>query len=310
MNHIGCNSPPRWDSGTIAADVGVGGQSLAGGMSGDVGQRALLLATAILLSGGLFHTFVWIASGESLAGPVSWRKPILFCFSSGVTCLSLSWVQRILVWRQKTTALLGLLFAVAICIEVTLICVQIWRGVPAHFYASSQIDYLVLESIKFQALLITALIGFFTFATFQKLATTADYAFAARAGMLLLLFSCLLGIAVELHGEWRLMKGLSPELVGRAGLAKFPHGMPMHAIQLLPMVAFVLARLGRPLSQRLYVVRTTALGIVGLTLYAILQTLFGLPRLAFSYVTGVVLLASLSLLLIAALSSLQAKPAK
>ena len=53
-------------------------------------QKFLYFMGALLLISGLFHTAVLIVTDGSMAGSVSWRKPITFGFSMGVTCNGIS----------------------------------------------------------------------------------------------------------------------------------------------------------------------------------------------------------------------------
>ena len=61
-------------------------------------------------------------------------------------------------------------------------------------------------------------------------------ALAIRSGMCLLLFSCVLGFAMVLHGNQQITLGKPPEIYGAAGVMKFPHGVPIHSIQFLPFL--------------------------------------------------------------------------
>ena len=55
--------------------------------------RLLVLLGLALTASGVMHLFVWLAAGlPSLAGPVSWRKPIVFGLSGGITTLSVAWI--------------------------------------------------------------------------------------------------------------------------------------------------------------------------------------------------------------------------
>ena len=54
--------------------------------------KLMFVVGALLLASGLFHLLVWAVLGGSMAGDVSWRKPILFGFSTGATMVSLGWV--------------------------------------------------------------------------------------------------------------------------------------------------------------------------------------------------------------------------
>jgi hypothetical protein len=63
---------------------------------------------------------VWLIDGGSLSGPISWRKPILFGFSAGVTVLSMGWgVGKMTRWLMDFPLLA--LFSAAMLVEVGLI---------------------------------------------------------------------------------------------------------------------------------------------------------------------------------------------
>jgi hypothetical protein len=63
-------------------------------------QTFLYGAGVLLLASGLVHTVVFLLDGGGWDGPLSWRKPILFGFSFGVTVLSLGWVLSFLPRRR------------------------------------------------------------------------------------------------------------------------------------------------------------------------------------------------------------------
>jgi hypothetical protein len=52
-------------------------------------QRFLYGVAALLMVSAIVHAAVWLADGGAWEGPVSWRKPILFSFSFGITSASL-----------------------------------------------------------------------------------------------------------------------------------------------------------------------------------------------------------------------------
>src|SRR5688500_17027037 len=74
-------------------------------------QRALYVMGALLVGAGLIHVVVWAIDGGAWAGPVSWRKPILFALSLGMSALALGWVQGTMRRRRfvgwLTTVLIG-----------------------------------------------------------------------------------------------------------------------------------------------------------------------------------------------------------
>jgi hypothetical protein len=58
----------------------------------------LVLVGLVLLASGLVHAGVWAVLGGPWEGPVTWRKPILFGISAGLTSLSAGWTVRSRVW--------------------------------------------------------------------------------------------------------------------------------------------------------------------------------------------------------------------
>ena len=63
-------------------------------------QKFLYFTGGLLLVSVVFHTGVLIVTGGSLAGDVSWRKPILFGEAFGLNALSLAWVMTFLPKRR------------------------------------------------------------------------------------------------------------------------------------------------------------------------------------------------------------------
>ncbi len=53
-------------------------------------RRFLYLVGALLVSSGLFHLGVFLVDGGPWAGPLSWRKPVTFGISFGLTALAVA----------------------------------------------------------------------------------------------------------------------------------------------------------------------------------------------------------------------------
>jgi hypothetical protein len=257
----------------------------------------LYAAGAVLLASGSLHVLIWLTEGGSLAGPVSWRKPILFGLSAGATLLSLGWVLGTIRRRAGDTFFMGT-FALAMLVEVGLITLQQWRGVASHFNRASALDTSILNIIEALILLVTVAIADLTWRSFQQLRASVDVALAVRSGMLLLLLSCILGFVMVAWGNHQMALGLPPETFGTAGVMKFPHGVPMHAIQALPIFTWLLWKLGVPESQRTTAVAYMIGSMVAFTAYSLLQTFTGRARFEAWWLSTVVLIASAALLMV------------
>jgi hypothetical protein len=195
-------------------------------------QRLMFWTGALFLASGLLHVGVWIDAGmPSLIGPVTWRKPITFGFSTGVLSLSIAWVLGLL---PQTSRLLrqAQAFAALLIAEVALIDLQQWRGVASHFNNATAFDGAVFTAMGVLILSASVIIALWTRALFRlPLPTTPAYALAARAGMVLLNVGNLLGVVMAATHATQL---------------KPLHGATLHAIQAFPVMVWALARLRYP----------------------------------------------------------------
>jgi hypothetical protein len=235
------------------------------------------VAGLLLVASGLLHVGVWAVLGGPWEGPLAWRKPILFGISAGVTLLSLAWVAGVFrpsawVWAAAW------LLAGTLVAEVALITLQTWRGVPSHFNHATPFDAAVADAMT--ALIAVAVLVLVAWAvgSLGRLRAPADSALAARAGLLLLVLGAALGFVAQGIGEWRLARGLDPYHFGAAGVPKFPHGIPLHALQWLPLLAWLAARAGWTEGARVRAVAVSAMGQILLTVFAATQAFTGRSR--------------------------------
>lgn len=242
-------------------------------------QIYLYIVGLLLVTSGIVHIAVWMFQGGSWEGDVSYRKPILFGLSAGATMLSLGWLVGKLRPRRGDRWLFAA-FSAAMLAEVALITMQQWRGVASHFNRDTPFDATVLIGIEGLILFATVSIAELTRRSFLQLETNtpSDMRLAIRCGMALLLFACLLGFALVAHGNRQAAVGMAPGIYGDRGVTKFPHGVPIHAIQLLPFVAWFWRIRGVTEKQRFLSVALTSLSIVFFTLFSIAQTLGGRAR--------------------------------
>jgi hypothetical protein len=121
---------------------------------------------------------------------------------------------------------------------------------------------------------------------------------AIRGGTGLLLFSCLLGFVLVAYGNRQVALGQPPEMFGSAGVMKFPHGVPMHAIQFLPLLTWFLHKLKVPENDRIRAVAGALGSVLAFTIFSLLQTFTGRARFEFWWMSGLVLFGSVALLLV------------
>ncbi|MGH9053776.1 MAG: hypothetical protein ACRDWX_12305 [Acidimicrobiia bacterium] len=166
---------------------------------------------------------------------------------------------------------------------------QQWRRVASHFNRVTAFDETVFAlmgvSIIFVALVIVAVTGW----SFLSLEAPLSLAWAIRIGLLFLLLSQTVGGA---------MIDNDSNTFGAAGAAKVPHALTLHAVQVLPALAWVLGFADLDERTRLRVVGVGALGYGSISAVAMLQAFGGratfdlLPSLTTLLVAGVGLLLS------------------
>ena len=244
----------------------------------DSRARPLALFGALLIVSGLAHLVVWGIRGGAWEGPVTWRKPILFGISTGLTSLSLGWIWSKLP-RRRWDDPLAACTAWALLVEVALIDLQCWRGVASHFNRATPFDSFLYDAMGVLILLVTLLAVDLAVRLFRTPTDLPpDMLVAARSGLVLLIVSCGLGIWVSVHGDLQVARGLPPEVIGRAGVPKFPHGAVIHALQWLPVLAWCARQAGLSPRWRMSVVSVAIAGSVFVLVYAVVQTLAGRSR--------------------------------
>jgi len=259
----------------------------------------------LLVASGCAHAIVWAVDGGAWEGAVTWRKPILFGISGGLTAVSLGWAWSTLARRRGDVAA-SWITAVSLAIEVLLIDLQRWRGVASHFNRTTRLDSLLYDLMGLLILVVTLVAVDLAIRSLWRRPEAlhagervlpSDMLLAMQSGLWLLVVSCALGIWVSVLGDLRIGRGLAPERFGAAGVPKFPHGVAIHAIQWLPLVGWAARRVGITESRRHTFVATSAAGSGLLIVYAVWQTLAGRGRFDVSMVTACLLAGAVLLLL-------------
>jgi hypothetical protein len=210
--------------------------------------------------------------------PRSFRKPILFGLSTGLTLGSLLLLMNELRPRRGDHFLRTLL-CVTLVIEVLLITLQAWRQVPSHFNHSTGLDITIELMMLCCIMLALIVILALTVRVFQRDAffrAIPARILAQQTGMVFLAISCVLGIGITILGNYLIFQGGSPETLGKAGVLKFPHGAVLHAIQTLVLWAWLcdVFKSARSVAS----VAWLAIAHVFFLTYAVRQTLLGRSR--------------------------------
>ena len=235
-------------------------------------------AVLFLLGLGIVHIPIQMSSDLSWDEPTSFRKPILFGISTGLTLGSLLLLLNDLRPKPRDRYLRWGL-CVSLVAEVLLISGQAWRRVPSHFNRTTAVDTVI--EVSMLACILFAVVGILvlTWRSMQQNAFDAvspARILAQQTGMIFLTLSCFLGISITVIGNYQLLTGGSTETVGGKGVLKFPHGAVLHAIQTLVAWSWLCDRF-HAVHGKMSVALLSGAHLVFL-MYAVRQTSMGRSR--------------------------------
>ena len=281
-------------------------------------QRPLALVTlgaaALLAASGLLACL----DGRQVAGAPVWLKPAKFALAILTTAPTLAWILEELAGSApRRLRAAGTVVATVAALELALITLQAARGVRSHFNHASTFDSVVFTSMGVAITLLWLAELFITVRAFGWSFATPARTWGIRLG----LAGTLAGGAV---GFWMphpspdqlasLRAGRPTPVVGAhavgvpdggpglplagwsttGGDLRVPHFLGLHALQGLPLLAFLLDglvdRRRRPSAQVVLGVGVAWLGLVVVTLT---QALRGQPLLAPDGLTAASALAAL-----------------
>jgi hypothetical protein len=271
-------------------------------------QRFAYGAGAGLILVGLAHLAAWLVVGGIWAGPVSFRKPTTFGVSFGLTTITLAWVTGRLGIADRTRWLLLGPLAAADSYEVVWVSVQRWRGVASHFNFDTRLDTRLFLLGGIAIAVTVAVILVLTVLAFTAVQALPSMALAIRAGLLILLVAQGVGGWMIQHGVGPASDGATTGLTtfGPAGVMKLPHAVAIHAIQVLPALAWLLSLATLAERRRTRLVAAATLGYVALLAVSLLQTAVGLAPLDVGVVAAVLYLVGVGLLAAAFVAALLA----
>jgi hypothetical protein len=260
-------------------------------------EKAAYAVGAALFLSGVVHAIVLIATGGSWLGPLSMRKAVTFGLSFGLTLASVAWATSFLTVRPRLrTALLGAFTAASVA-EVVLVSTQAWRGVPSHFNFETPFDNVVSMTLAAGGgVIILTIIGFTAAALVEPGPEAASLRLAVRAGLVVLLVALATGAVMIARGVVEARGGDPQGAYTTAGSLKPLHAVAMHAILVLPALAWVLRFTRWPEAHRLRVVKVAVAADALLTAVIGVESFTGidpltapLPLLALSALAGAAL---------------------
>ena len=219
-------------------------------------ERTLYRIGSLLVASGLVHLVVFWIDGGPWEGPVSWRKPVTFGVSFGLTVVTIAWVTSFLAMSERwRTRLLGA-FAASSVLEVGLITLQAWRRRPSHFDVETTVDSIISRVLAVGGVAIIAILVAFTVVAFRpQEALPASLRLALRAGFATLLASMAFGALMIARGVIEEATGSQQRAYVVGGTLKPAHAVTMHAVLVLPALAWLLTFSRWPEAVRVRIVQ-------------------------------------------------------
>jgi hypothetical protein len=267
--------------------------------------QRLWRASAPLTAIGIVMLAAFAASAIAMAvdprqilGAPRWLKPAKFAISSAVYAFTLAWIFTRLPDRRRLTSIVGGITAAVLVLEVGIIDVQAARGLTSHFNEATTLDAALFAIMGAAIVTLWVAAMALTVALFRHRFDDAPFGWALRLGMLLTVIGQGTGALMTIPSSAQLEAARSSGLRvsgshtvgapdGGPGLPitgwsrehgdlRAPHFVGMHAVQLLPAVAWSIGLFASGASRRLAVF-VAAAGYYALFAILLAQALAGHP---------------------------------
>lgn len=270
-------------------------------------MRRLWQNNAPLTFTGLFFAAVLLPSLAGLwlddriiTGAPAWLKPSKFAASVAIYALTLAWIFGYLPQWTRTRRFVGLSTTIVLFIEMAIIDLQAWRGTTSHFNIGTPLDATLFgimgAAIFFQTFSSIAV----AYALWRQTFTDAALGWALRMGMTLTIVGALTGglmtrgtpVQLERARATGVMTTFGAHTVGaddggrgipgtgwstQHGDLRVPHFVGLHAVQALPLFAWLIGR--RSARSRVRLTLAVAAVYTGVFAVTLVRALMGLPLL-------------------------------
>lgn len=213
----------------------------------------------------VLYSFGWVCFGGFFLGALlsvtttvqvlginAFIKPMKFFLSTAIFSWTMAWFMHLLD-RRRAVAVYSWMVVVAMLYELPVVTYQAALGKLSHFNTSSLVDAILFQSMGLVILVFTVWTAYidYLFFTQKRFDAPAAYVWGIRLGLLLF---------VVFAFEGFLMAGRLSHTVGAAdggpglpvtnwsvrnGDLRVAHFMGMHALQILPLFGYYLARKSR-----------------------------------------------------------------
>jgi len=240
--------------------------------------RVLYAGAAAWLVSGLVHLIVLAASGWAWSGAVSFRKPLTFSVSIALLLATIGWVLDRLGDRPRLAGTIAWTLLLSSTAEVGLITMQAWRGRASHFNTLAAGDAAVFIAMGVMVGVMSLCLVAVLVWSLVRPPRDRLVRLAVLGGMVLIVTGLGLGQwVIELGNDYVETHRAVPGTVayGERGVAKFPHAVALHGIQLFILAAVLARRSGLTEAARRRAVRLVVWSYAAVLVFASAQTITG-----------------------------------
>ena len=221
---------------------------------------------------------------RTLLGVPLWFKPMKFAISLTLYALALAWMLGQL--RERALRRTGWFIVAGVTLEMVIIVGQAARGVRSHFNDDTTFDIILFAVMGATITLVWLATLAIALRFLREPGRDRAMAVAIRLGLLVSLIGMAVGFvmsAVGSHAVGVPDGGPGLPFVGWStigGDLRVGHFVGLHALQVLPLLAALVAQRGLPEAARVRAVVSVAAGYLGLVLLLTWQALRAQPVLA------------------------------
>lgn len=260
----------------------------------------LTVSTVVMLVAGVFTSAGILLDPRQVVGEPAWLKPTKFYLSLAIYDATILYLLSFLSERRRFVRTVAAILAVCGVLEMVGITLQAARGVRSHFNVVTPFDQAIFAGMGITILVLWVTMMVLAAVLVRAKLEDRALASALRMGLVVGVVGAGLGwfmtsprseqIATAKAGAQMVESGAHTfggkdggpglPLVGWstvAGDMRPAHFLGLHGMQVLPVLAVLLARRRRSEALRLALVRGAGVAYLGLTGVLAVQALRGLP---------------------------------
>lgn len=258
-------------------------------------NRQLMLLVAGMAVLTLVTAIGTVTDDRVLTGAPIWLKPFKFSVSIALYAFTLAWMLSLLPRRSRLIERAAIVIVALFAIEMVVIVAQVLRGQTSHFNATTPLNAALYSAMGLAIMVVFVAQLLIGIAVLRQRIPDRVAAAGVRLGLGVSLLGMLAAMPMVLPTAAPVTAGISGAhsvgvLDGGPGLPvvgwstvggdyRVGHFIGLHALQALPILAFLLIRFGGRLSVRTKVglLVVAGLGYAALTVLLTWQAMRGQP---------------------------------